>query len=226
MNWRKPFTIFLPTLFSLYSSANAFYVVLDPGHGGKDHGIKKEELSEKELVLDIAKRVESLLSSRPDLTVVLTRKEDYTVSFNDRRKTANSRTPGLYLSLHFAAASNLALHDPRIYTLSWSSIPSPSQDLFIPFESAHEKYATESSRWAYQLRDSFLPFFPSVEIRVSPLPLSPLMGITLPAALIEFDYLTSTNAQKWKESATLDQAAQIVVAAIDRFQMTGNNPSP
>jgi N-acetylmuramoyl-L-alanine amidase len=64
-------------------------VVIDAGHGGHDPGASAFGVSEAELVLDIALRLESLLRQQ-DVDVVLTRRSDTFVSLEERTEIANA----------------------------------------------------------------------------------------------------------------------------------------
>src|SRR5438067_3060958 len=78
-------------------------VVIDPGHGGQDSGTVKTGLVEKELTLDVARRLERLLQER-GLVTVLTRGEDRYVSLPDRAVIANSQAESVFVSIHFDEA--------------------------------------------------------------------------------------------------------------------------
>jgi N-acetylmuramoyl-L-alanine amidase len=76
-------------------------VVLDAGHGGHDQGTKsKSGLLEKDLVLDVAKRLATLLRERLGTDVVLTRSDDTYLSLEERTKLANDAKADLFLSIH------------------------------------------------------------------------------------------------------------------------------
>jgi len=79
-----------------------FTILIDPGHGGWDPGsIAHNGLKEKDLTLDIARRVELFLSEVPDINVVLTRRGDISLRRKARvHKIKNSKTD-LVVSLHF-----------------------------------------------------------------------------------------------------------------------------
>ncbi len=75
-------------------------VVLDPGHGGGDRGTRGRTGCEKELTLDLAKRVERNLAGN-GVRVVLTRASDKTVALEERVTFAHAKGADLFVSLHF-----------------------------------------------------------------------------------------------------------------------------
>ena len=75
-------------------------VVIDPGHGGKDEGARGRGLVEKQLTLDLAKRVDKRLRVF-GFPTVLTRKDDTFVSLPDRAAIGNKTDDSIFLSLHF-----------------------------------------------------------------------------------------------------------------------------
>lgn len=81
-------------------------VVIDPGHGGHDTGtISDAGLREKELVLDVARRLRSYIKRNyPDIEVVLTRESDRFVPLEERTAIANSRHADLFISVHANAS--------------------------------------------------------------------------------------------------------------------------
>jgi N-acetylmuramoyl-L-alanine amidase len=82
-------------------SRNEFpLVILDPGHGGRDEGTKWRGVSERELTLDLAFRVERLLKIAGFQTL-LTRRDDSYVSLEERTRLANSQRNAVFVSLHF-----------------------------------------------------------------------------------------------------------------------------
>jgi len=76
-------------------------IVLDPAHGGDDSGsIGKDELMEKDVVLQICKKAASILESRLGVDVYLTRDSDYRMPPAGRAEMANSRGADLFVSVH------------------------------------------------------------------------------------------------------------------------------
>lgn len=74
-------------------------VVLDPGHGGSDYGAIRCGINEKDITLDVAKRVEAILLSK-GVSVAMTRNTDATVSLEDRTIFCANRNPDIFVSVH------------------------------------------------------------------------------------------------------------------------------
>lgn len=84
-------------------------VVIDPGHGGKDGGSKWYGVTEKNLTLDLAKRMKTALEAK-GIEVTLTRSTDVYVELLDRAEIANKHHPGaVFVSLHFNAHRNRSI---------------------------------------------------------------------------------------------------------------------
>ena len=85
-----------PALFRLEVSK----VVLDPGHGGADPGASSASgLAEKEVTLDVARRLRTLLEESR-VKVAMTRGDDRTVPLRDRSSLANAEKGDLFVSIH------------------------------------------------------------------------------------------------------------------------------
>lgn len=90
-------------------------IVLDPGHGGGDVGVRVEGADEKSLTLALARLVAEELQRRAQVRSVLTRTDDRDVSPTARAEIANRARADAVLSLHFET-----LPDPRAHgTLAW-----------------------------------------------------------------------------------------------------------
>jgi len=76
-----------------------FVVVLDPGHGGHDPGAVEGNLHEKDLVLDVARIVQSKLEAE-GVTVRLTRTNDTFITLEDRPLLARKLDASILVSIH------------------------------------------------------------------------------------------------------------------------------
>lgn len=74
-------------------------VVLDAGHGGHDYGAIRAGINEKDINLDIAKRVQAILVSK-NVSVALTRDNDEFISLPERTTFCASSSPDIFVSIH------------------------------------------------------------------------------------------------------------------------------
>lgn len=84
-------------------------VVVDAGHGGPDNGMRgpigrTPTLYEKEITLDVAKRLATTLRKK-GLDVVMTRTTDTLIALGDRGRIANRQRGDLFISIHVNAAN-------------------------------------------------------------------------------------------------------------------------
>lgn len=94
-------------------------IVIDPGHGGEDPGaIGRRGTYEKNVVLDIGKRLKLLLNESKSYRAFLTREGDYYVPFKKRMKIAREYGADLFLSIHADASRNRLAAGSSVYCLS------------------------------------------------------------------------------------------------------------
>ena len=97
-------------------------VVIDPGHGGVDHGSTGPGgLMEKELVLDVAQRLGALIEERLGSEVIYTRSNDTFVRLENRTELANEKNADLFLSIHANSSQYPAVSGVETYYLNLSS---------------------------------------------------------------------------------------------------------
>ena len=93
-------------------------IVLDAGHGGKDAGTTgKYGTKEKDVVLDITKRVGRLLEKNTGIKVIYTRTEDEWVPLWKRTKLANESNGKIFVSIHVNANPNRKIKGFETYLL-------------------------------------------------------------------------------------------------------------
>jgi N-acetylmuramoyl-L-alanine amidase len=98
-------------------------VVIDPGHGGHDPGAQANGVTEAELVLDVALRLEKLLQQVPGLEVVLTRRTNEFIPLEERTAIANRENADLFLSIHANAHRQSSVRGIETYFLNFASNP-------------------------------------------------------------------------------------------------------
>ncbi|MDI6703926.1 MAG: N-acetylmuramoyl-L-alanine amidase [bacterium] len=95
-------------------------VVIDPGHGGEDPGAigRSYGLKEKDVVLDISKRLKSLIDEREGVVAFLTRSGDYFVPLRKRMEIAKDYLADIFVSIHANANHNRLRNGTSVYVLS------------------------------------------------------------------------------------------------------------
>ncbi len=102
-----------------------YTIVLDPGHGGKDHGGIGARYREKNITLQLAKKVGDLLR-RSGYNILYTRSGDQYLTLSQRSAFANARKAQLFLSLHVNATRDKSVTGIETYAISPSGTPSTS----------------------------------------------------------------------------------------------------
>ncbi|GHH97403.1 N-acetylmuramoyl-L-alanine amidase [Neobacillus kokaensis] len=105
---------------------------LDPGHGGQDPGAQGHGLNEKDLTLDIALKLQSILQNEyEEVEVKMSRTSDITKGLSQRTSEANSWGADYYLSIHInSAVSSAEGYEDYIYSgLSNSSTTAKYQNI-------------------------------------------------------------------------------------------------
>ncbi len=87
------------------TAKNFSTVVIDPGHGGNDKGSNWYGVYEKNLTLDLSKRIQRMLKAK-GIPTVLTRNSDTYVSLDKRAAIANRKSHFVFVSIHFNGHRN------------------------------------------------------------------------------------------------------------------------
>ena len=112
-------------------------IVIDPGHGGHDPGARAQGLTEAELVLDVALKLEQLLRTQPGVEVILTRRTSTFVALEERTKIANQAGADLFLSIHANASDNMSARGIETYFLNFA--PNAEAETIAARENAGSK---------------------------------------------------------------------------------------
>jgi N-acetylmuramoyl-L-alanine amidase len=98
-------------------------VVIDAGHGGHDPGAHGNGITEAELTLDVALRVQKLLEKQAGIEVLMTRDTDVFIPLEERTAIANREGADLFLSIHANASRNVQARGIETYFLSFAMNP-------------------------------------------------------------------------------------------------------
>ena len=192
-------------------------VVIDAGHGGQDRGARGVHgLLEKELVLDVAKLLERRLRKR-GLRVVMTRDEDETVSLEARTSIANDARADLFLSIHansarspkprgietyFASAEasdararEVAERENRSFA-SGAALESADPLVDIIGDMIAAEKMNDSSVFAHLAQAELQRIEQASPRGVKQAPFVVLLGVQLPASLIEIGFLSHPQEER------------------------------
>jgi N-acetylmuramoyl-L-alanine amidase len=121
-------------------------IVIDPGHGGHDTGtIGPNGLEEKDLVLEVGRRLGKLLETRLGAEVVYTRKDDTFIPLETRTAIANQQRADLFISIHANSSHDSGARGVETYYLNFTSSPEALE------VAARENAVSEKS--IYELQD-------------------------------------------------------------------------
>jgi N-acetylmuramoyl-L-alanine amidase len=215
-------------------------VVLDAGHGGHDEGATGPSgLQEKDLVLDVARRLAERLRSR-GVRVVLTRDADRFLSLEERTAVANDARADLFLSIHANASRSKKPKGVETYFASLDATddharatadrendalgakaPKFRRDdplaaiLGDLIETQHLQESSEFAKLA-QLELSRLDRAPSRGVKQAPFVV--LMGVQMPASLVEIGFLSNPSEEaRLRRGRSRDGIAEALADAVSAF---------
>lgn len=94
-------------------------VVIDAGHGGVDMGaVGSKSVYEKDIVLDVARRLAAKIEAGGRMRTLLTRDSDEFVPLGDRVKIARKANAALFVSIHADMLNEASVHGATVYTVS------------------------------------------------------------------------------------------------------------
>ncbi len=214
-------------------------IVIDPGHGGHDPGtMDKNGLREKDVVLDIARRVRKLLDEE-GFEVIMTRDRDVFIPLEERTAIANSKKADLFVSIHVNAARNPHPRGTETYYLNLATTPDAEEVAarenavttrrIGELESILQKVMNnnrivESRELAGRVQNSMSSklYSSTTDERnrgVKTAPFYVLLGAQMPSVLVEVAYLTNRKDATLLGDATFRQrAAESIAKGIGVYQ--------
>ena len=215
-------------------------IVIDPGHGGHDPGAKaRGAMSEAELVLDIALRLEKLLLKQPGVEVVMTRRTNDYVPLEERTAIANRESADLFLSIHANASEDARARGVETYFLNFAS--NKQAEAIAARENAGSARTMgnlpdivraialnnkldESRDFASLVQSAMVERLKkanraSRNLGVKQAPFMVLIGATMPSVLAEISFVTNKQEATWLKTQTYrQQLAEALLNGIMRYQ--------
>jgi N-acetylmuramoyl-L-alanine amidase len=192
-------------------------IVIDPGHGGKDPGTQIDgDIQEKDITLDIAKRLAASIQKTVGCEVLLTRDKDVFVPLDERTAFANINKADLFISIHVNAHKRSNVYGLETYFLNMatdenavmvaarenatsekniSDLQSILNDLMLNTK------ISESSKLAYRVQNGVMTgikktYKVNKSLGVKQAPFYVLIGAEMPAILIETGFITNAAERK------------------------------
>lgn len=217
-------------------------VLIDPGHGGVDTGARGPSgLEEKEVVLDIARRLEILLEDELRVDAVLTREGDEFLPLQARTEMANSLDADLFVSIHCNASRRSDVNGFEVYFQSFEMSEEeqlvaefenavlaleagggqdPDGDLpFILWDLAQNAFMSESSDLAEMIQEALRLRLPTKSRGVKQANFVVLRGAYMPSVLLECAFATNEVEEALLGTASFQEAlAEGICEGIARFR--------
>lgn len=214
-------------------------IVIDPGHGGHDPGAQGAGLSEADVTLDIALRLEKLFAKQPGVEVILTRRDNSFVQLQERTSIANRAGADLFLSIHVNANDDASLRGIETYFLNISPNPeggriaarenASSSKTMHDFQDIVKAIALndkidESRDFAAMVQTSMFEKLQTSNrqmrnLGVKQAPFMVLIGATMPSILAEISFLTNRqDAALLKTDKYRQQIAEALFQGVMRYQ--------
>jgi N-acetylmuramoyl-L-alanine amidase len=201
-------------------------IVLDPGHGGHDTGtVGPEGLREKDLVLDISKRLGALIEERMGSEVVYTRTDDTFIALEQRTEIANQAKADLFLSIHANSSPLRTAAGVETYYLNLTTSKAAldlaarenagSQKSIFELQDLLEQIALkdkvdESREFANRIQSSLYSFSSKGDAHardrgVRKAPFVVLIGASMPSVLAEIGFISNAHDESIMKRAEYRQ---------------------
>jgi N-acetylmuramoyl-L-alanine amidase len=214
-------------------------IVIDAGHGGHDTGtIGPNGLLEKDVVLDVAKRLGRLLETRLGAEVVYTRRDDTFIPLETRTAIANRERADLFISIHANSSHDSDARGVETYYLNFTSSPEAlevaARENAVSEKSIHElqdlvkkialkEKIEESREFAGDVQESLYGGLAlnNAGIRdrgVKKAPFIVLIGANMPSILAEISFVSNpTDERKMETSEHRQRIAESLYRGVSRY---------
>jgi N-acetylmuramoyl-L-alanine amidase len=203
-------------------------IVIDPGHGGKDHGCSGDHSIEKHLTLDIAYKLKNRLNQQsPQIDVKMTRTHDVFVPLEERCAYANKVDADLFISIHCNQIDVTSVNGTETYVLGENAERNITSLLkreqaydddsgqtygdnlnYILAQAYHQQNLKESIQLASIIMDQLEAHTTLKRRQIKQANFKVLKGLYMPGVLIETGFLSNHN----DESYLLSNRGQYAIA--------------
>lgn len=175
-------------------------VLIDPGHGGRDPGTLGKRAKEKDIALQVARRLEKELTAR-GYAVALTRSRDAELSLGARAQKASTWRADIMVSLHCNAASP-GVKGIEVFRMSPPGARSTYGMQRTASASTNNRWDRDNARLAYEIQRATVGATGAVDRGTKNARFVVLRQCACPAVLVEMGFMSSPT-----EEANLSSAA-------------------
>jgi N-acetylmuramoyl-L-alanine amidase len=212
-----------------------FRILIDPGHGGDDPGARRTGIKEKEIVLDVGRRVAAALNAAPGFEARLSRDDDRRIPLRQRMNRAEKDEADAFISIHVNAAKRKDAYGVEVFYLSLGGASDEaSKDLARQENEADPEYVVSedsllqgfpfgfdlrqsdtllrSSRLAESVLLSFETSHLAASRGVKQAGFAVLKSYQVPSALVEIGFLSNPDeARRLKDAKHRQKLADCIV---------------
>ncbi len=153
-------------------------VVIDPGHGGYEYGLVKDKYIEKNVVLDIAQKL-NILINRGSSVSFLTRGSDRLLTQSEKIEIIGAKEADIFISLHIGNHSNIVVYVPVVT----DEVPEDIKPYLV--NSGQGDYMSETISLLNAMKEALAADFGEEMVTVRPLPYSILSKVEAASLMIE-----------------------------------------
>ena len=192
-------------------------IFLDPGHGGRDSGAFYYNIAEKDLNMQIYKKLRKELEGL-GYTVLTSRESDVYVDFvTERSKMVNKTNSDMFISIHFNATSNSASNVSGIQTYSYEQNPDYPTKINSQWHN-HPDRISESNRLAAAIHSSLLAETGAKNAGLLHGSFAVLRETNKPAVLLELGYMSNFDEnQRIRNDAYQNKLVKGIVKGIQQY---------
>lgn len=192
-------------------------IFLDPGHGGRDSGAYYYNVAEKDLNIQVYRKLRKKLEEL-GYKVLTSRDSDIDVDFvTERSRMVNKTNSDIFISIHFNATGNAYSKSSGIQTYSYSDDPDyPSK--INPYWHNHPDRISESKRLAAAIHSSLLAETGAKDAGLLERSFAVLRETAKPAVLLELGYIDNfAENQQIRDSHYQDKLVAGIVKGIQKY---------
>ena len=233
---------------SSVSRKQGLLIAIDPGHGGEDPGARGKRSFEKDVVLEISRRLKRMIDKTPGMHAKLTRNGDYYVELRRRSALARREGADLFISIHADAFSKPTARGASVYALSLRGATSETARILASKENLSDlaggvNLADKDSSVAEVLLDLSMSYTINESIRFGNEVLTELKKIgrvhskkveqagfvvlkspDVPSILVETAYITNPTEEKLLRSKRhQEKIARAILVGVQRY--VARNPN-